>query len=185
MAKDRLAEGAVYDPGPDIHLWRTLLTDQFPQPDSKTLTSRMLYEPAALNYLCNELSGLVQYSDKALQQPPFDSALMRTLRTVASNKAFCTSTIPNSAVTGLLLAAPEVRVDDCIFVARGCSYPLIVRPASKRGSTHKTDSCRGKGRSDRESYSLVGCAAIAGMMDVEVIDAIAAGDLEEEELVLV
>ena len=185
IAKDRMEEGSIYNPDHDIHVWRTLLTDQFPGPESRGLPSRMSFDEDALGNFYSSLRQLIVCSGSRLQQPPFDGVLVRTLRLVASRKAFCTSTILNSADIGLLLAAPEVQVDDCIFVVRGCSYPLIVRPASKRGITRKTNSRGGKGRTDRESYQLFGCGAVAGIMDGQVINEIARGNLEEEELLLV
>ena len=109
-----------------------------------------------------------------LKDPP--SKLLRRLRNSLTQETMCTTTTGHMA-----LVLGNSSPDDRVFVARGSTGPIFLRPAS---ADETYDDTRKK-HSISTFHELAGGCYIEGIMDVEVVEMMERGDVQEETIFLI
>ena len=113
-------------------------------------------------------------SDVRVKDPP--RKLLHCLEASLREKSICTTTTGHMA---LVLGNP--RPGDRVFVARGSTGPLILRPASADETYDETR----KNHSISTFYELVGGSYVHGIADGEVVEMMERGEVQEETIYLI
>ena len=82
----------------------------------------------------------------------------------------------------LAVVQGEVEIGDRVFVARGATYPFILRPVEADGNKSASKNRTDTGLAE---YRLIGGAFVDGIMDGEVIAMVSEGKVKEESIFLV
>jgi len=102
--------------------------------------------------------------------------LLKRLRTSLIDKAFCKTTNGEFA-----LIHGDPKVGDNIFIARGATFPLIIRPTKRDRPYHSIK----KAFQIQTFYRYVGGAYVHGKMDGEPLREMEAEGREEENIFLI
>lgn len=148
--------------------WRTLVIDKYLDPKAG-FPVRITKSVEAESYFTSDL-------ENALTLSKLWGYLHNSLRSGMEGKAFCITTKDNFAqVLG------DLEVGDQIFIARGVTYPLILRPTTHDESLEATKTALGIST----FYKFVGGAYVHGIMDGEVGGMIDSVTVKEEAVHLI
>ena len=161
-----------------LEIWRTILGDRFPEPSILINNT----------FPCNRISKH-EATEKSflhcLQQAHehennlYRNQLLRLTNGLLREHAVCITDLKD-----LIRTRDTVKEGDEVFVARGCSVALILRPTSEEKARQavREDS---KSNLDLKVRELVAAAYVNGIMDGEAIQKVNDGEIKEEYLLLV